>query len=236
MAKKTSNPGSYSAAVSFKIEAKQIPSPCVSFPYTWSLFYDLGLKIEAPQNRSNAVWSDNVSFAEVLIKAPDDVQLSCGIHYNNVDVENGSLAQFDNDKNLWQLLFAPERTDLHELIVFAKRNSEEKPGCVVKFNLDVTKLRQSMKFPTVYDSFYNNKCQLYTPMDGILKKDSVIPFHCVIPGAKEVDLTVDSKWLESEGYTDPILQRQVSVGSKEVTIYAKYGQKTDYVSLVKYTV
>ena len=228
--------GTHSSVLGLTLDVKQSPSPCVSYPYTSSLFYDLGLKIEAPQNRSNAVWSDNASFAEVLIKAPDDVQLSCRIEYDNIEVENGSLAQFDNDKNLWQLLFAPERTGPHELIVFAKGNSEENSGCVLKFNLDVTKLRQPMKFPTVYSSFHNNKCQLYTPMDGILKKGSVIPFHCVIPGAKEVNLTVDSKWLESEGYTDPILQRYVSVGSKEVTIYAKYGEKPSYVGLVKYTV
>jgi hypothetical protein len=47
-------------------------------------------------------------------------------------------------------------------------------------------------------------------------------------------LKVDSNWLNSEGYRDPILQRQITVGSKEVTIYAKYEEKSSYNGLLKY--
>ncbi|CAF3432297.1 unnamed protein product [Rotaria sp. Silwood1] len=238
MAKKKSDPESYTSAVVFKIEARQIPSPPLSYPHTWPLFYELGLKIEAPRHRSNAVWTDNASYAEVLIQAPDDVQLSCNITYNNVKIENGSLAQYNNDKKLWQLLFAPERIGLHELTVYAGRNNDNESSStsVVQFNLDVNKLQRPMKFPLIYTQFQTKKCQIYTPLDGILKKGSVVPIHCVIPGATDVNLTVDSQWLESEGYRDPILQREITVGSKEVLIYAKYKQKSSYDGLVKYTV
>jgi hypothetical protein len=238
MAKKKTDPGKYSSAISFKVEAKQIPSPHLSYPETWPLFYDLDLKIEAPRNSSHAIWPDNASYAEVLIQAPDDVQLSCGIKYENVEVKNGSIAQFDNNKKLWQLLFAPQQTGTHELIVYANRNTdtESTSAAAAKFYLEVTKLRRPIKFPLVYTKFQTNKCQIYTPIDGILKKGSVVPIHCVIPGATDVNLTVDSEWLKSEGYKDPILQRQVTVGSKEVTIYAKYGEKSSYDGLVKYTV
>jgi len=93
-------------------------------PYAWHLFYDLGLKIEAPRNRSNAIWPDNASYAEVLIQAPKEIQLSCNIEYNNVKIENGSLAQYNHEKQHWQLLFAPERTGSHELIVYAKQTTD----------------------------------------------------------------------------------------------------------------
>ncbi|CAF3958532.1 unnamed protein product, partial [Rotaria sp. Silwood1] len=167
-----------------------------------------------------------------------DVQLSCNITYNNVKIENGSLAQYNNDKKLWQLLFAPERIGLHELTVYAGRNNdtESSSTSVVQFNLDVNKLQRPMKFPLIYAPFQTKKCQIFTPLDGILKKGSVVPINCVIPGATDVNLTVDSQWLESEGYRDPILQREITVGSKDVAIYAKYGQKPDYDGLVKYTV
>ncbi|CAF4951812.1 unnamed protein product, partial [Rotaria socialis] len=79
----------------------QIPLPPISYPYTWQHFYDFGLKIKAPAHRSNLIWAENASYAEVLIKAPDDVRLSGSIQYNRVAVENGSLAQFDNEKKLW---------------------------------------------------------------------------------------------------------------------------------------
>ena len=70
----------------------------------------------------------------------------------------------------------------------------------------------------------------------ILKKNSVVSFDCFIPDAKDVNLTVDGEWLKSEGYTDPNLRRQITVGSKEVAIYAKYGDKASYDGLVKYSV
>ena len=237
-AKKKSDPGSYKAAVAFKIEAKQIPSPPLSYPKTWQPFYDLDLKIVAPKNRGSAVWAENASYTEVLIQAPEDVILSCDIEYNAVKIKNGSLAQFDHEKNLWQLLFAPEQTGLHVLVVYGKRkhDTESSARTVVQFNLDVIKLRRPMKFPLVYTQFHSEKCRIYTPMDGILKKDSVVSFDCFIPDAKDVNLTVDGQWLESEGYTDPNLRRQITVGSKEVAIYAKYGDKTSYNGLVKYSV
>jgi len=93
-----------------------------------------------------------------------------------------------------------------------------------------------MKFPLIYTQFQTKKRRIYTSMDGILKKGSVVPIHCVIPGTTDVDVQVDSNWLNSEGYKDPILQRQIMVGSKEVIIYAKYGEKSNYNGLAKYTV
>jgi hypothetical protein len=71
-------------------------------------------------------------------------------------------------------------------------------------------------------------------LDGILKAGSIASIHCVIPGATDVKLMVDSKWLESEGYTDPILQKQITVGSKELIIYARYEGDSNYHGLVKY--
>jgi hypothetical protein len=170
------------------------------------------------------------------MRAPDDVQLSCSIHYNNVNVKNGTLAQFDTEKKLWQLLFAPECVGQHELIVFAQRNSEEKSECALKFFLNVTQLRHLMKFPVVYGKFHMMKGRIYEPIDGILKKGATVPIHCLIPGATAVNLQVDSNWLKAEGYQDPILKRKVIVGSKDVTIYGKYGQNSSYEGLVKYSV
>ncbi|CAF4584970.1 unnamed protein product, partial [Rotaria sp. Silwood2] len=126
----------------------------------------------------------------------------------------------------------------HELIVYAKRTNDRESfwKSVVKFNLDVTKLRRPMKFPMIYTQFQTKKCQIYTTMDGMLTKDSVVPIHCVISGAKDVNLTINSNWIKNEGYRDPILERKITVGSTEVTIYAKCGDNTSYDSLIEYTV
>jgi hypothetical protein len=239
LAKKKSDPGSYTSAVSFKIKAKQLGShPTVTFPKTWQRFYDFDLKILAPRSRSTAIWKDNASYAEILIQAPDDIQLSCSIEYKNEPIENGALAQFDHDKQLWQLLFAPEQKGQHQLIIYARRidDKSNSANSVVMFLLNVTSIRQRMKFPIIYNQFQTNKCRIYTPLHGKLKKGSKVSFHFYIPGATSVSLTVDSKTVRSEGYVDPIFQQEITVGSEEVTIYVKYGDSAHSTSLIEYSV
>jgi hypothetical protein len=238
VAKRKSDPDLYSTAITFQIEANHIHHPPLTFPQTWQSFYDFDLTIIAPQARSSAIWSDNASYAEILIQAPDDTQLSCRIEYNHIKIENGSLAQYNHEKGYWQLLFAPERTGVHELIIYAKRinDIESSSTSVVKFNLDVTKLRKPMKFPLIYTQFETTKCRIYTPLNGLLKKDSIIPLHCIIPGATSIQLTIDSKRLKSAGYEDPIFHQEITVGSEEVILYAKYGENPHYISLIKYSV
>ena len=238
MAKTESSSGNYTSAISYKIDAKNIPSPPVSYPGIWQLFHKLSLNIVSPMNSGYAIWPRNASYAEVLVQAPDDVTLSCAIEYSGTRIENGSLAQFDSEKNHWQLLFAPERTGRHDLTVFAQRisNKNAESGCVAQFKLDVDDLRQPMKFPLTYTGFQVNKCRIITPLNGVLKRGATVPFHCVIPGAREANVTVDDKFLNDEGYIDQILRREITVGSKDVCIYGKYEDKRSYDGLIKYTV
>ncbi len=55
----------------------------------------------------------------------------------------------------------------------------------------------------------------------MFKRDTTVPIHCIIPGAIDTDLSVDSNWINENGYQDPILKRNITVGSKEVIVYAK---------------
>jgi hypothetical protein len=73
-------------------------------------------------------------------------------------------------------------------------------------------------------------------LDGIVKKGSVIPIHCFVPGAIDVNVAVDSKLLEPGGYSNSIFKRQVTAGSKSVLICANYEQKKGYDGLVQYNV
>ncbi|CAF2067776.1 unnamed protein product [Rotaria magnacalcarata] len=237
-AKKKADKGQYTSAVKFKVKARNIQKQSVSYPTTWPLFYELGLKIEAPRNRATAVWPENASFAEIRISAPSDVELSCGIEFNGITNENCALAQFDHDKQQWQLLFAPQCTGLHQLMIYGRRHSDSRKAfeAIAEFSLIVTKIRKPIIFPITYQKFATTKCRIYEPLKGTLKKGAIIPFHCVVPGATEVGLQVDSKWVGVKGYEDPILKTDLTVGSKDVTVYARYGQNTDYDGLIRYSV
>lgn len=238
MAKVNTDPGSYTSAVAFQIEARRIPAVPVSFPETWPLFYELGLQLEAPRIHENVPWTDDSSYAEILMRAPETIQLSCRIEYNNREVENGSITQYDNAKHLWQMLFAPERTGVHALTVFAKeiRNRDAAANAVVKFSLNVKQLKRPMKFPLLYTQFQTKKCQILTPIDGILKRGAVVPLYCVIPNALDVTVVVDSKPLEPGGYSGSVLRRDIKVGSQDVSIFAKFDKNSNHDGLVKYSV
>ncbi|CAF0936817.1 unnamed protein product [Adineta ricciae] len=234
--KKKVNTGNYSHLVSFKIDALQTPAIPLSFPRTWQSFHDLNLEIEVPKNSSTITWLKDISYVESLIRAPNDVQLSCVIDYNDLTVDNGSLVQFDSDRRLWQLLFAPQCIGQHKITVFAKHHEESKSKCALQFDLNVTHLKLPIKFPTTYETFENRKGRIYEPLNGILKAGTTISIHCLIPGASDVNLTTDSIWANKEGYEDPVFKRTITVGSKKLTIYAKYGEESSYQSFITYLV
>ncbi|CAF1314943.1 unnamed protein product [Adineta ricciae] len=238
MAKRKSSQGLYTSAVAFKIAAKDIPTTPLSYPQTWQLFYDLDLKIIAPINSSTVIWPDHAAYVEVQMQTPDDVDLLCKIMFNCVEKENQTLTQFDHEKKQWQLLFASQETGLHQLSIFARRrvDTTKKFNSVAEFDLNVTNLDNPLTLPFTYGKFGENHCRIYEPLSGILEKNAVVPFKCVIPDAKDVKLQIDSHWIDTEGYRDSIFQTEVKIGSKDVVIYAKYEEGNNYDALIKYSV
>ena len=124
------------------------------------------------------------------------------------------------------------------MIVFAKRSDDDtaKFDSVVKFYLDVTEIERPVKFPVTYRTFGTKKCKIDSPLQEIVKKGATVPFHCIIPGAKDITTGVDSQLLECSGYSDPVFKRRVTADSSNVTIYVNYGQTSNYEALVKYSV
>jgi len=238
LAKRDSDSGNYTSACRYTLEASQIPSTPVSYPTTWQLFYDLELEVEAAYDRATIPWSENASYVEIRMRAPDDVQLSCNIQYNGSNIENGTLAQFDSDRHNWQLLFAPQHTGLHVLCVYAKRENDisSSSSSVAQFHLHVTQPKQRIKFPKIYSKFTKNKCRILEPMYNPLKRGSQTLIYCRVPGATDVNVKIDSDWDEKGGYQDPVYKKIVKVGSESVTVYAKYDHKSSYDGLFTYVV
>jgi hypothetical protein len=238
LAKRRLDPGGFNIAARFRIKAKRIPMPPLSYPKTWQLFHDLDLQVEIPRNSATVTWPEYASYAQVCIRTPDDVRLISCIERNGFRIENGSLTQFNSEKQHWQLFFAPERIGQHKLLIFAHCSTPDGviSGIAVEFYLNVTQLRHSIKFPVIYTTFLTRRCRIFEPINGILKRNTTVCIHCEIPDARQVDLTIDSKWIKTEGYQNSILKRQILVGAKEVIIYAKYDENTVYSELIKYTV
>jgi hypothetical protein len=70
--------------------------------------------------------------------------------------------------------------------------------------------------------------RLPSPLIDRIKRSSVLCIHCDISHARPVDLSIDSKWIKTNGHGDSVLIRQIIVGTREVIIYAKYDQSAIY--------
>ncbi len=236
------------AAIEFAFDVDRLPSPSISYPYTWSYFFDYNLEIIKPMNSRYIDWSsnNNTFYCEIQVRSPDNICVSATMKdtSNGKNVENGTLINFDHGKNLWQCLFAPSNTDVpFELTLFAKRSNEDESHCATQFDLRPIPrdgLKQCMTFPETYLTFNDTKCRLIEPLNGILQSGSTVHFRCQIPGAREVNMTVDGNWIKGDTLKpdeNDMFDSDIQVGQKEVAVWVKFNDETSsYKGLLKYTV
>ncbi|CAF4041465.1 unnamed protein product [Adineta steineri] len=202
----------------------------VSRPLVWSAYFDLQLQVVEPTNSPEVTFDKQRGFAEVLIRAPNDVVISSSLQKNNINSSNEQcLVQFLNEQQLWQCLFLPQQCGTHAVTIFGRRqNSSNNGQCAMKFYLNVPLFRsvkltkfpttykgfsdykcelfeplnvKLTKFPTTYKGFSDYKCELFEPLNGELKQGSQITIHCRISEAISVRLILDdNEWLPEDGY------------------------------------
>ncbi|CAF1027100.1 unnamed protein product [Didymodactylos carnosus] len=211
----------------------------LKLPHVWSTFFNLKLEIISPKNTCFARMKENKSYSQIDIRTPDDVQLFCSMESNKEKIENGHLVQYDNEKKMWQCLFSPKQIGLYVLTIFAKRLSD--PGeytCAVQFNLDIkTTIKPSLSFPMTYSNWTGNKCTIFEPLHGILKKGSKVTIHCSIPGVDSVRIICSGQWLSEGGYKNGILKRKITVPENgTVTINARHADTLTYWTYISYSV
>jgi hypothetical protein len=97
-----------------------------------------------------------------------------------------------------------------------------------------------MPFPETYLTFNDTKCHLIEPLNGVLQSGSTVHFRCQIPGAREVNMTVDSHWIKGDALKpdeNNVLDGEIQVGQKEVAVWVKFNDENSlYTGLLKYTV
>ncbi|CAF0967894.1 unnamed protein product [Didymodactylos carnosus] len=237
-AKKETETGTYPCALEFELIATHLKSP-ISYPKTWQCFHDYQMEVVAPQNSRFGVWPPGASYCEILIRAPDDIQLTSKIAKDEKTIENGDLIQYDAEKELFHCLFAPRSAGTHTLTIFAKRTSDidTTSSSAVQFGLNVTELKRSIRFPVIYTRFETDRCRIFEPLNGVIKRGSNVHFHWQIPNASEVKLMSDSEWKTVDSYENNILKHQLKLtNEKEVTVYGKYKDGNKFTGLAKYNV
>jgi hypothetical protein len=208
-------------------------------PHVHSYYFIFNLNIISPRFSSIVSFNTKHSLAEVLIQSPDDIQLSCSI---KDDIRSTSLTHYDFTRQLWQCLFAPYKSGFHTLIIFATHKSKlDLLKNVIELGVEVPSkdFIPGKTLPTTFGKFTENKCQILTPLDGILKRGTKATIRCRIPNALSARISLDGIWLDEIKLKNDMFKQQINVPSREVIVYAQFiNQKKlkTYDGLIRYTV
>jgi len=208
-------------------------------PQLHSYYFIFNLSIISPRYSSIVSFDAKQSFAEVLIHAPDNIQLTCSI---KDDARGTTLTQYDFSRQVWQCLFSPYKIGFHTLIVFANEiSSVNLLKNVLEFGLEIndkSSLR-SKCLPITFGKFTEHKCQLFSPLDGVLKRGTKVTIRCRMPNALSARISLDGIWLDEMKLKNDIFKQQINVPDREIIVYAQFIDKKKsktYDGLIRYSV
>lgn len=209
-------------------------------PFLHPSYFTCQLTMIFPQFASLIAVDPSKAFTEVLVQAPDDVQITSMI---KDAPSTTSLTQFDAQRRLWQCVFSPDRPGFHTLLVFVHRPTFSSPEFVNAIELGMQirskDLLEKISFPFVFGKFVENRCQIVSPLNGILRRGTKVTIHCRIPNAVRVRLALDGEWLDEVPMETPKFKQKIRVPKHEVIVYARFPSKrlTDvYDGLIRYAV
>ena len=209
-------------------------------PHVHSYYFIYGLNIIYPRFSSRVAFNTKESFAEVLLQAPNDVQLTCSI---KDDLRSTSLTQYDYTRQVWQCLFSPHKVGFHTLVIFAAEISTRTHlfKNVVELGVDLLPrdFIRGKSLPITFGKFTEYQCQILSPLDGVLKRGRKVTIRCRIPNALTARISLDGIWLDEVKLKNEIFKQQINVPDREVIVYAEFIQNRRpkvYDGLIRYSV
>ena len=112
---------------------------------------------------------------------------------------------------------------------------------VLEFGLEIndkSSLR-SKCLPITFGKFTEHKCQLFSPLDGVLKRGTKVTIRCRMPNALSARISLDGIWLDEMKLKNDIFKQQINVPDREIIVYAQFIDKKKsktYDGLIRYSV
>ena len=216
-------------------------SDYLQLPYLHSFYFIFNLTLISPRFSPMVLFDRCESLAEVLIQAPNDIQLTCASKDEN---QSTSLTQYDTRRRIWQCFFAPARSGVYTLMIFANRLSRSSSSLVNVMELGVEIPSQDFHrrkiLPFTFGEFLEYKCQIISPLEGVLKRGKKILIHCRIPQAYYGRISLDGIWLDDVYIKDGIFKQEILVPQHEILLYAQFltnkSSNKNYSALIRYLV
>jgi len=224
------DPGPYSWALDYGIEAGSGTMNMTGFPVTGEAFQEHGLEIEShPEGIIMAKDRVNVS-----LSVPGDVMIIAEL----LDADGKELpdrftfVQREDDKYVVHVAFP--RPGSYTLGVYAKdKNDPGAYGWVLNYSIEAGGEYQA-GFPVTCGTFHLHDVHIYSPIVGRLRSGVAQSFRLEVPGAEDVVVINDGRWThldEEDGFFEGVV---VPIGG-EVWVSARFPGEDEYYRLLEYS-
>ncbi|CAF2517718.1 unnamed protein product [Rotaria sp. Silwood2] len=135
---------------------------------------------------------------KLIFRAPKCVRLRMTVDRLELNENPGScLTHYNHDTSLWECYHSPCATGHHRLFIWLlDSESDDSWATAVRFDVYVEKIIESIYYPVTTNIFNALRCQLITPINGILSKESLPPDIIIrVPCVRDVQLQIDEKTL-----------------------------------------
>lgn len=213
-------------------------SDYLDLPYLHSYYFIFNLTVISPRFSNIILFDSCESLAEVLIQAPNDIQITCASKDEN---ESTCLCQYDAHRRIWQCFFAPCRSGFFTLIIFANRLSKSSSSALINVmelgvEIPSKNFHRQKILPVTFGEFSEYKCQILSPLQGVLKRGKKVLIHCRIPQGYSGRISLDGSPLEDILIKDGIFKQEILVPQHEVVLYTKKSSSSNYSALIRYSI
>ncbi|CAF0943379.1 unnamed protein product [Rotaria sordida] len=133
-----------------------------------------------------------------VFRAPKCVRLRLTVDHLELNEDPGScLTHYNHDTSLWECYHSPCTTGHHRLFIWLLDSERDDPwATAVRFDVYVEQIIESLYYPITTNIFNALRCQLITPINGILSRESLPPDIIIrVPCVRDVQLQIDEKTL-----------------------------------------
>jgi hypothetical protein len=135
---------------------------------------------------------------KLIFRAPNHIRLQMTVDHLESNQNPGSyLTHFNHDTYLWECYHSPYTIGQHRLLIWVlDSENDDQWSTAVRFDVYVKQKIETIYYPITTNMFNELRCQLITPINDILSKES-LPFDIIIrvPYVRDVQLQMDEKTL-----------------------------------------
>ena len=214
-------------------------SQFMHLPHLNASYFTHQLTMISPKFSCITSFDKRKSQVEILVQAPDDIRLAASIDHHD---SSSCLTQYDATRHLWQCLFSPNQSGFQKLSIFVKRPLASNmfiKAIDLGTKISSLDIQNNKQYPCTYGSFLDHRCQIISPLGGILTSGSQVIFNCRIPDARFVRLIVDDQWSEDIPLIDRVFKKKMKVPKNHIIIAARFHDSNvndAYESLIRYSV